>query len=343
MSTFPVTLMPIAKIRTDGGTQSRVKLDESVIEEYAEAMENGAKFPPVVLFSDKIDHWLAHGFHRKEAAEKAGLTRIEAEIRPGSLLDAQWYSFGVNKIHGLRRSNEDKQAAVRGALEHEKGRERSAGAIAEHCGVSDTLVLAIKKKMAEQGSGPRVLDLTGESEGEKVTGKDGKKYPARMPTKKTTTTTTTVTVEEEEEPEAAFVEEHEEPKEAAVVEVRTDGLGRPVPAELDPAFRLVNAGFDAIRNKVIAARTLWNELQAELESHPWVRRSPDFCVIEDEIEKLQILVRDLTSYAPYAPCVYCGAIAPGDSQEACEGCRGSSWLSKSSYSAAPQMLRENAA
>jgi len=34
--------MPIAKIRTDGGTQSRVKLDESVIEEYAETMENKA-------------------------------------------------------------------------------------------------------------------------------------------------------------------------------------------------------------------------------------------------------------------------------------------------------------
>ena len=122
----------------------------------------------------------------------------------------------------------------------------------------------------------------------------------------------------------------------------TDGLGRPVPDPLEPAFRLVSAGFNAIRNKVIAARTLWNELQADLESHPWVRRSPDFCVIEDEIEKLQILVRDLTSYAPYAPCVYWGATVPGDSLEACEGCRGSSGLSKSRYASAPHRLREKA-
>jgi uncharacterized protein (DUF1015 family) len=118
-----VNSLRIDIIRTDGGTQSRAKLDESVIEEYAEAMENKAKFPAIVVFNDGIDHWLAHGFHRIAAAEKVSLTRIEAEVHPGSLADAQWYSFGVNKTHGLRRSNEDKQAAVKGALEHEKERE----------------------------------------------------------------------------------------------------------------------------------------------------------------------------------------------------------------------------
>jgi uncharacterized protein (DUF1015 family) len=78
---------------------SHYSIDESVIEEYAEAMGNKAKFPAIIVFFDKIDHWLAHGFHRVAAAEKAGLTRIEAEIRPGSLADAQWYSFGVNVRH----------------------------------------------------------------------------------------------------------------------------------------------------------------------------------------------------------------------------------------------------
>ena len=85
------------------------------------------------------------------------------------------------------------------------------------------------------------------------------------------------------------------------MEAVTDGLGRPVPEALEPAFRLVNDGFDAVRNKVIAARTAWNQMQADLEAHPWIRRSPDFTIIEEEMGKLQILVQDLTSYAPYAP------------------------------------------
>jgi hypothetical protein len=67
------------------------------------------------------------------------------------------------------------------------------------------------------------------------------------------------------------------------MKITTDRLlGRPVPVALEPAFRLVNAGFDAIRNKVIAVRTAWNEMQAELEAHPWVRRNQDFCIIELE-------------------------------------------------------------
>ena len=49
------------------------------------------------------------------------LSRISAIIKDGSLLQAQLYSFGVNKTHGLRRSNEDKRRAVEAALTHEKG------------------------------------------------------------------------------------------------------------------------------------------------------------------------------------------------------------------------------
>jgi hypothetical protein len=225
-----------------------------------------------VVFYDNIDHWLAHGFHRIGAAEKAGLTRIEAEIRPGSLADAQWYSFGVNKTHGLRRSNEDKRRAVEAALSHEKGEKLSDHGIAEHCGVIQEFVSKVRKSSQSPENSSRVT---------KRIGRDGKEYDIskiqeanKKRTKKTTTSTQTTTTQIEDEPSA--VEDYEE---VQVLEPTTDGLGRPVPEALDPAFRLVTAGFDAIRNKVIAARTAWNELQAELEPHPWVSRNQDFCQV----------------------------------------------------------------
>lgn len=164
-----------------------------MIDEYSEAMENGAKFPAVTCFSDGKEYWLVDGFHRVAAAEKAGQTRIEAVVRPGSLLDAQWYSFGVNKTHGLRRTNEDKQRAVAAALAHDLGKDRSDGAIAEHCGVTQPLVHTIREQLTSTG---RVFQSTTR------TGKDGRKYniekiqesnKARA-TKTTTTTTTQVTV-----------------------------------------------------------------------------------------------------------------------------------------------------
>ena len=41
----------IDKIRIDGGTQSRVKIDKNVVAQYADDILNGDEFPPVVLFT----------------------------------------------------------------------------------------------------------------------------------------------------------------------------------------------------------------------------------------------------------------------------------------------------
>jgi hypothetical protein len=54
--------------------------------------------------------------------------------------DAQWFSFGANKSNGLYGSNEDKQRAVKAALNHPKSCGLSDRDIARHVGVSDHCV-----------------------------------------------------------------------------------------------------------------------------------------------------------------------------------------------------------
>ena len=54
-------------IRLDGGTQPRAKIDQAVCDEYAERMKAGEKFPPIDVFFDGEDYWLADGFHRISA------------------------------------------------------------------------------------------------------------------------------------------------------------------------------------------------------------------------------------------------------------------------------------
>ena len=129
------TMLPISSIRTDGGTQPRATIDFSAVDDYMDAMLAGVTFPPVTVFYDGADYWLADGFHRCKAASQAGLEEIACDIRQGTQQDAQWYSFSANKTNGLRRTNEDKQRAVKAALGHPGGAGKSDSAIAKHVGV----------------------------------------------------------------------------------------------------------------------------------------------------------------------------------------------------------------
>ncbi len=139
----------IGSIRLDGNTQPRFAMDWVTVSEYAERMVAGDPFPPIVVFFDGVFHWLADGFHRVKAAEQIGAAQIDADIQPGTLEDAQWYSFGANKSHGLRRSNEDKRQAVERALAHPKAASMTDVAIAQHCGVSSHTIGNYRKTIIE--------------------------------------------------------------------------------------------------------------------------------------------------------------------------------------------------
>ncbi len=151
-----VVRLPIAEIRLDGGTQPRSALDFAAIDDYAEAMAAGVKFPPVVVFHDGEHYWLADGFHRLKAAFASGFDAIDCELRQGTLEDAQWYSFSANKTNGLRRTNEDKQRAVKSALLHPRAAEMSNSAIARHVGVDEATVRNWRTRLAASSEIPKI-------------------------------------------------------------------------------------------------------------------------------------------------------------------------------------------
>lgn len=118
----------INSIRIDGGTQPRVQLDGATVAQYRDAiLHQGAKFPPVVVFFDGTNHWLADGFHRlfahqmlaeNEAVssmlDKLGqdVEHIDALSYRGTQRDAVLFSVGANAKHGLPRKPEDKRQAI---------------------------------------------------------------------------------------------------------------------------------------------------------------------------------------------------------------------------------------
>jgi len=138
-------MIEISRIKTDGGTQPRVSLNQETVAEYRDAYKSGVKLPPVTLFFDGTSYWLADGFHRFWAARDAGLTEIYEDIQPGTLRDAILYSLSANAKHGLRRTNADKRKAVQTLLDDAEWSKFSDREIAKRCAVGYDLVADMRK------------------------------------------------------------------------------------------------------------------------------------------------------------------------------------------------------
>ncbi len=153
--------MRLALIRNNGGTQSRAAIDWEYVGELMEALEGHVLLPAIDVYFDGQDYWLADGFHRYEAHKKLDYPNIFANIHQGTRWNAVLHSVGSNATHGKRRTNEDKNRAVRLLLTDPDAKEMSNRQIAEHCKVSHQFVNDVKA----------VLD---------VAQKFGKEYPREV-------------------------------------------------------------------------------------------------------------------------------------------------------------------
>jgi len=69
-----------------------------VVDQYAERMQEGDRFPPIVAFLDgEGAYHVADGFHRIAAARKIGATDIEAIVIVGTKSDALWHASGPTR------------------------------------------------------------------------------------------------------------------------------------------------------------------------------------------------------------------------------------------------------
>lgn len=155
----------LANIRIDGGTQTRAKISTETVEEYADAVADGAQFPPVDVFFDGSTHWLADGFHRFHGHRKAGCHDILAIVHTGTLEDALIFALRSNISHGLKRTNDDKRKCVGIALD--RFADRSDRVISEMCGVHHSFVSRQRAQLSHS-----------DSSNESRTGADGKSRKA---------------------------------------------------------------------------------------------------------------------------------------------------------------------
>jgi len=143
--------MKLSQLTLDLSLQMRRQLNKDVVDEYAKAMLDGDKFPPIIVFNDGENNYVAEGFTRCESAKQAGLELIDADVRMGTYDDAFDYAFTkANHANGQRYTPEDKRFAINKALEFDRYANKSDREIARIYKVSHTFVSKIRKAEGKQ-------------------------------------------------------------------------------------------------------------------------------------------------------------------------------------------------
>ena len=190
----------LLNIRTDGGTQPRIQLDQDLVKEYAEVMREGVVFPPVEVFHDGSAYWLVDGFHRYFGYKANGLTSIEAIVHTGTLREAQFYAWKANNKHGNRLKAEDIRAILRIMLVDEQYSKWSNNHIAKELNISNMTVGRVRVAMQEEAKTPAQTTVTYvDKHGNTTTMKTDKKKKATTPTTKPDVTTANPEVKELEQ------------------------------------------------------------------------------------------------------------------------------------------------
>jgi hypothetical protein len=153
MSTDTIRL-PIKKLRTDGGTQARERLDEGHLRDLSHALDQGDQLPPLDAVSDGSTYWLWDGFHRLETYRRRMEEEVDVRVTRGTLRDAVLLAVAANRAHGLKRSIADRRRAVTLLLADKEWKRRTVHWIAEACGVSDDLVASVQSAQGRV-PGPR--------------------------------------------------------------------------------------------------------------------------------------------------------------------------------------------
>ncbi len=289
----------IEKIRTDGGVQSRERISDDYVMELAELIKAGKKLPPIDVFNDGTDIWAADGFHRILAHIKADKRTVRCNVHKGTKTDAMWASCAANQEHGLRRTNADKRHSIELAYTLKAG--SSDELIASHVGVSGELVRQVKNAMRQVGK---------LCQPDKVTGKDGKEYPARrIPPPPPPNQAVTPEPRKTLPPLALGRVPPPPPAMRPVKKDRLDEVGQVIPDHLERLFDRAGE-VQALLSKISGIRGVLRTAQEEGDV---LYGDVNWQSVE---AALQTAYSDLKATIPHAVCPWCH----GTLTDHCKGC-----------------------
>jgi hypothetical protein len=296
-------MIRLEEIRIDGDTQPRAEINETTVNEYRSDIDGGETLPPADVYYDGTAHWMADGFHRFHAYYKAGHERMPCTVHKGTQQDAQWHAVGSNKAHGLRRTNADKEKAVRMALKHPQGTESTNELLADHVGVSPKTVAKYRTEMES------TLEIP---ESSRRTGKDGRSVD-----------TTNIGAQPEESDDDYDDSPYVPPEEP----------DDPPDPPCDPFNNVWTDQALADIKDAVAIKQDLNELNRI--AREWKKRAEDKHGLTKNLDVVALgkevtyLKQRLKRLEPYCLCPMCDG-------DGCKLCRQNGWLTKEGYKLVPE-------
>lgn len=161
--------VPLAQIVADPRLQPRVTTRLEVTEQYVHALvRRNAVFPPLDVFFEGGEYWLADGFHRRAAYEIAGVTACLCTVHAGGLMEALWFTCSANSTNGQARTQEDVRFAIERALRHEKSAGWSDRMIADHVGCAPNTVTPVREHLVATAQIAQLKSRVGKDGKERV-------------------------------------------------------------------------------------------------------------------------------------------------------------------------------
>jgi AraC-like DNA-binding protein len=145
--------VPITSIQKEPRATNGIALNPGRVAAFSDLMRAGAMFPPIKVWRDGDIYWLSDGLHTLAAAEQAGMTDPPCEVCLGTFSDAQWDSYGSNRIHASPHSPAEMRNFLALALQHPIAATLSDAQIASHLGVATSFVRYWKKRLPPKGAG----------------------------------------------------------------------------------------------------------------------------------------------------------------------------------------------
>ncbi len=159
MTSLNHTPVPLARIRLDGGTQSRAETHQAYVRELALVLD---ELPPPETFTDGKWHWPGDGHHTILAHHLVGRTTVICVVHKGTARDALIYGMQKNaerhrQTQGLRWNSADKRAAAALLLADAEWSRESNQWIADRAGCGPTLIAELRAELSPRSGEMRVV------------------------------------------------------------------------------------------------------------------------------------------------------------------------------------------
>jgi hypothetical protein len=152
MAKDKIESIPLDQIIIDQSIQSRNRIDQEAVSDYARTIQTNPKLmPPCVVFLIDEKYYLVEGFHRIEAYDAANSKTMPCIIETGTREEAILHSAGANIANGVHRTADDKRRAVHMLLDLPEWAKKSARLVAAAANVSHELVSRMKDELAAKG------------------------------------------------------------------------------------------------------------------------------------------------------------------------------------------------